>query len=138
MSDPTINPQLRALLGPQIQQSALEPGLNAGVKGAEAPEGQKSFAETLQESIAEVNKLQNEADQAVEKLVTDFPPVARQLAEAFWPGPLTIVLPKRDIVPDIVTSGLPTVAIRLPDHEITQVLHHGTDVPIAAPSARGS
>lgn len=72
---------------------------------------------------------------AAEKLVTEFPQAARRLAEAFWPGPLTIVLPKQDIVPDIVTSGLPTVAIRVPDHEMPQALLRETGLPIAAPSA---
>lgn len=57
------------------------------------------------------------------------------LAERFWPGPLTMVLPKSHLVPDIVTSGLPTVGIRMPDNEIALELIRKSDCPIAAPSA---
>lgn len=57
------------------------------------------------------------------------------LAKKFWPGPLTIVLPKSKIVPDIVTSGLPTVGIRMPNNEIALELIAKSGCPIAAPSA---
>lgn len=58
-----------------------------------------------------------------------------KLAQRFWPGPLTMVLPKSNIVPDIVTSGLPTVGIRMPANEIALELIRRSDCPIAAPSA---
>ena len=58
-----------------------------------------------------------------------------RLAEKFWPGPLTIVLPKSKLIPDIVTSGLDTVGIRMPDHEIALKLIRAANCPIAAPSA---
>ena len=58
-----------------------------------------------------------------------------QLAERFWPGPLTLVVPKSSLVPDIVTSGLPTVGIRIPDHPIALSLIKASRCPIAAPSA---
>jgi len=58
-----------------------------------------------------------------------------QLAEKFWPGPLTIVLPKSDAVHDIVTSGLASVAIRMPNHHIALQLIETSGCPIAAPSA---
>lgn len=58
-----------------------------------------------------------------------------KLAENFWPGPLTIVLPKSKIVPDIVTSGLSTVGIRMPDNDIALELICKSECPIAAPSA---
>jgi L-threonylcarbamoyladenylate synthase len=58
-----------------------------------------------------------------------------ELAQAFWPGPLTMVLPKSDLVPDIVTSGLPTVGVRMPDHPIAQELIRKAGCPLAAPSA---
>jgi L-threonylcarbamoyladenylate synthase len=58
-----------------------------------------------------------------------------RLAKHFWPGPLTIVLPKSNIVPDIVTSGLDTVGIRMPDNEIALKLIKASGCPIAAPSA---
>ena len=58
-----------------------------------------------------------------------------RLAKCFWPGPLTIVLPKSDIVPEIVTSGLPTVGIRMPNNEIALELIGKSGCPVAAPSA---
>ncbi|QJD79486.1 L-threonylcarbamoyladenylate synthase [Spirosoma rhododendri] len=67
--------------------------------------------------------------------VTEIPPPARQLAEAFWPGPLTLLLPKHERVPDLVTSGLPMVAVRVPNHPLTLALLASLDFPLAAPSA---
>ena len=55
--------------------------------------------------------------------------------QAFWPGPLTLVLPKNPLIPDLVTAGLPTVAIRMPDHPTARRLIELTGCPIAAPSA---
>ncbi len=71
----------------------------------------------------------------VEKLVKELPEKAVALMDAFWPGPLTIILPKTDIVPDIVTSGLETVALRHPNHPIAQKLIELSGEPLAAPSA---
>jgi len=71
----------------------------------------------------------------VKDLVTELPEQAQELMRFFWPGPLTIVLPKSDLVPDIVTAGLPTVAIRMPDHPIALTLIRKSGVPVAAPSA---
>ncbi len=71
----------------------------------------------------------------LETLVAAFPETAQRLAERFWPGPLTMVLPKTSQVPDLVTAGLPTVAVRLPGHPIAQQLLEAAGVPIAAPSA---
>lgn len=68
-------------------------------------------------------------------LVTDFPEKARILADAFWPGPLTLVLPKSAGVPYTVTSGLETVGIRIPDHPLTLQLLRELGFPLAAPSA---
>jgi L-threonylcarbamoyladenylate synthase len=68
-------------------------------------------------------------------VAADFPPLARALAARFWPGPLTLVLPKRPIVPDVATAGLPSVAIRVPSHPVAQALIRAAGVPIAAPSA---
>lgn len=58
-----------------------------------------------------------------------------ELARVFWPGPLTLILPKTDAVPDIVTSGLPTVGIRMPGHPLALDLIRASGCPIAAPSA---
>lgn len=71
----------------------------------------------------------------LERLVARMDPRAFVLAEKFWPGPLTMILPKSTIVPDIVTSGLPTVGIRMPAHDIALALIKSAGCPIAAPSA---
>lgn len=62
-------------------------------------------------------------------------PWAGELIERFWPGPLTLVLPKRTEIPDIVTSGLNTVGVRMPAHPMTQGLLQAAGTPLAAPSA---
>lgn len=69
------------------------------------------------------------------ELAAAVPEKAQRLAESFWPGPLTIVLPKRPTVPDIVTAGLPTIAVRMPANGIARQLIRLAGVPIAAPSA---
>lgn len=71
----------------------------------------------------------------VELLAAEVPPKARLLMEAFWPGPLTVVLPRRSVVPDLATSGLPTVALRQPAHPVTLALLETCGFPLAAPSA---
>lgn len=68
-------------------------------------------------------------------LVQDFPDDAMWLAKKFWPGPLTIVLLKNDIVPDIVSAGLDTVAVRMPSHPVTRAIIRESGLPLAAPSA---
>lgn len=68
-------------------------------------------------------------------LITDFPDKAKELAEKFWPGPLSIVLPAANSIPDVVSGGLPSVAIRIPDHPVALRLLLEAGVPIAAPSA---
>jgi L-threonylcarbamoyladenylate synthase len=70
-----------------------------------------------------------------ESLVQEFPLAAQKLAENFWPGPLTLVIPKNDDIPEIVTAGLPTVALRMPDNQLALALIRESGVPIAAPSA---
>jgi L-threonylcarbamoyladenylate synthase len=62
-------------------------------------------------------------------------PLARELMRRFWPGALTIVLPRGDAVPRIVTAGLPSVAVRMPSHPVALALLRETGAPIAAPSA---
>lgn len=71
-------------------------------------------------------------------LAKTVPEKAIMLMEAFWPGPLTIILPKKEIVPDGTTGGLPTVAIRMPSHPVAQELIRQSGVYIAAPSANTS
>jgi L-threonylcarbamoyladenylate synthase len=69
------------------------------------------------------------------EVVAEWPEKAARLAERFWPGPLTLVLPKKPIVADIVTAGLATVGVRMPDHAVALALIREAGVPVAAPSA---
>ena len=71
----------------------------------------------------------------LDSLCHSIPDSARLLAEKFWPGPLTMVLPARDIVPESTRAGLPTVAVRCPDHPVTREIIRLAGVPVAAPSA---
>ena len=68
----------------------------------------------------------------------DIPPVAYALAERFWPGPLTMILPRRDIVPLRTTGGLETVGVRCPDHPMTLAIIREAGIPVAAPSGNTS
>ena len=69
------------------------------------------------------------------ELAAEWPESAERLARRYWPGPLTLVVPKRAVVPDIVTAGLATVGLRIPAHPLAIELIHAAGVPIAAPSA---
>lgn len=71
----------------------------------------------------------------VEEFVSDFPDKLKELGEQFWPGPLTLLLPRKPVVPDLVTSGLERVAVRVPNHPLTLALLKQLDFPLAAPSA---
>ncbi|HII15137.1 MAG TPA: threonylcarbamoyl-AMP synthase [Nanoarchaeota archaeon] len=71
----------------------------------------------------------------VYKFVKEVPKEAELLMKKFWPGPLTMVLKKKDIIPDIVTCGLGTVAVRMPSHRVALALIKEAGTPIAAPSA---
>lgn len=71
----------------------------------------------------------------VNAYVTSFPSLLQKLAEHFWPGPLTLLLPKKPIIPDLVTSGLDRVAIRVPNHVLALQLLNRLSFPLAAPSA---
>jgi len=73
--------------------------------------------------------------ESARELSSDMHPLAVRLAEAFWPGPLTLVVPKADRVPDLVTSGLDTVGLRVPAHPLTLELLRLCGRPLAAPSA---
>ena len=71
----------------------------------------------------------------VKDFVRDFPAEAQQLAQHFWPGPLTLLLPKKAVISDLVTAGLPRVAVRIPNHTLTLRLLSTLSFPLAAPSA---
>jgi L-threonylcarbamoyladenylate synthase len=107
-------------------------GLGANVLDADAVRGifaakRRALDDPLIVHLADVSDLP--------QIVTDVPAAARALADRFWPGPLTIVLPKRPVVPDVATAGLPTVAVRVPSHPVAQALIRAAGLPIAAPSA---
>jgi len=72
---------------------------------------------------------------ALEEVAAVIPDTARALAAAFWPGPLTLVLPKRAVIPDLVTAGIDSVAVRVPAHPLARRLIELAAVPVAAPSA---
>lgn len=75
---------------------------------------------------------------AARSVVAVWPELADRLAQRFWPGPLTLVLPKNHAVPDTVTAGGPTVAVRVPAHPVALALLREAGVPVAAPSANRS
>lgn len=76
--------------------------------------------------------------QSAQKLTSEWNERAQLLADVFWPGPLTLILPKADVIPDIVSAGLETVALRVPGAKGAQKLLELTQIPIAAPSANRS
>ena len=69
------------------------------------------------------------------KIATEIPECAMLLADAFWPGPMTLVLKKQSSIPELVTGGKNTVAVRVPNHPIALALLQQLDFPLAAPSA---
>ena len=71
-------------------------------------------------------------------IVREISPAAQKLMDAFWPGPLTMVFPKSDIVPEKATGGLDTVAVRFPNHPVARAIIKAAGLPIAAPSANSS
>jgi L-threonylcarbamoyladenylate synthase len=87
----------------------------------------RPFFDPLIVHIASVNQLDTYA--------LDIPDKAWKLAHAYWPGPLTLVLQRQSVIPDLVTSGLDTVGLRVPNHQATLDLLGRLDFPLAAPSA---
>ena len=75
------------------------------------------------------------SEATVDTIVKKIPRDAQRLMARFWPGPLTLVLEKRPLIPDLVTAGLDTVAVRAPDHPMAQALLREAAIPVAAPSA---
>jgi len=102
---------------------ALNPSAVAGIFEAK----KRPFFDPLIVHIADISTL--------DKLCLNIDRRAEKLTGKFWPGPLTLVLEKKDIVPDLVTSGLNTVAVRIPSHPVALALIKASGTPIAAPSA---
>ncbi len=88
---------------------------------------QRPFFDPLIVHIGEMTQL--------DRVAAMVPKSARKCAERFWPGPLTMVLPKSSDIPDIVTAGLSTVAVRMPHHDVAYRLLAAAGTPVAAPSA---
>ena len=107
-------------------------GLGANALSAEAvrriyaAKGRPSFNPIIVH-IADTSQL--------ERVARSVPPLARQLAAAFWPGPLTMVLPRAAGIPEVVSAGLDSVGVRVPAHPVARALIERAGVPIAAPSA---
>lgn len=76
--------------------------------------------------------------ETVHEIAAEFPPEAQALAEAYWPGPMTIILPKLDRIPIVTSGGLNTVGIRFPSHPMAQAIIRAAGTPLAAPSANTS
>lgn len=74
----------------------------------------------------------------LDAIVAEISPDAKKLMDAFWPGPMTMVFPKKDIVPAKATGGLDTVAVRFPNHPVARAIIKAAGLPIAAPSANSS
>jgi L-threonylcarbamoyladenylate synthase len=110
-------------------------GLGAGALDAEAVakiyacKGRPSYNPL----IVHVASVEN-----AQKLSSNWPDAARKLAQHFWPGPLTLVVAKAPDVPDIISAGLPTVALRVPAHPVALELLRAAQIPVAAPSANRS
>jgi L-threonylcarbamoyladenylate synthase len=77
----------------------------------------------------------NAGEAMMQGLVRDVPQAARSLMRAFWPGPLTLLLPRTEAVPDVVTAGRPLMGVRMPSHPVAAELIRRAGVPVAAPSA---
>lgn len=75
------------------------------------------------------------ASKNISRYVEEIPEIAEKLMDKFWPGPLTIILRKKDIIPDVTSAGLETIGIRMPDNEVARKLIEFSDTVIAAPSA---
>lgn len=107
-------------------------GLGANALNAEAV---ASIFEIKQRPFFDPLIVHVDSRDMVQQVVATLPDIALRCMETFWPGPLTLVLPKSNIIPQIVTAGLDTVAVRMPKHEVAQKLIQASGVPIAAPSA---
>lgn len=137
---------MKALIGTDIHKAAeyLNQGRVVGIP-TETVYGLAANALNT-DAVADIFRIKNRPDfdplivhiadkSQVVLYASQFPQKAKMLADAFWPGPLTLVLPKREIIPFSVTSGLDTVALRVPRHDLTLELLKMLSFPLAAPSA---
>ena len=122
--------QLESLVQIKGKDSPLPAGSHPRNEGGESG-GEGAGGEVPGKSDEASPKLGPEGAWGYEEIL----PAALRLAEAFWPGPLTLILPKSPEVPSITTGGLDTVALRMPSHPVAQALIQASGKPLAAPSA---
>lgn len=138
--------EMKALIGTDIHKAAefLKQGRVVGIPTETVYGLAANALNTV--AVANIFRIKNRPDfdplivhiadkSQVVLYASQFPEKAKILADAFWPGPLTLVLPKREIIPFSVTSGLDTVGLRVPRHELTLELLKMLSFPLAAPSA---
>ncbi len=132
--DAALAPAAEALRRGQLVAFPTETVYGLGANALEASAVAKIFAAKQRPPTNPL--IVHVADVAdVERVVRAWPPLAERLAEAFWPGPLTLVLPRQETVSDTVSAGLDTVGVRMPAHPVARALIRLAGVPVAAPSA---
>lgn len=129
-----IEEAARLLAGGQLVAFPTETVYGLGANGLDAEAAGKIF--DAKERPRDNPLILHIADETLlDELVVHVPAQARQLMDAFWPGPLTLVFLAKPVVPDVVTGGGDTVAIRMPSHPVATAILQKTGLPIAAPSA---
>ena len=99
------------------------------------PDAVASIFETKKRPSFDPLIIHSDSMEKIKRWVLEIPEKLKILADEFWPGPLTLLLPRESIVPDLVTSGLDRVAVRIPSHPLTLELLKSLEFPLAAPSA---
>jgi L-threonylcarbamoyladenylate synthase len=133
--DPAVIARAAALLrAGELVAFPTETVYGLGAHALDAEAVQKIYAAKGRPSFNPLIVHVGHAAQARE-VAAAWPEAAQRLADRFWPGPLTLVLPKRPQVPDAVTAGLPSVGIRVPAHGVAHALLEAAGIPVAAPSA---
>lgn len=137
-SEEAISQAARALVRGEIVAFPTETVYGLGANARDARAVTKVFAAKDRPRFNPL--IVHVPDIAAAETYAAFDDTARKLAEAFWPGPLSLVLPKRPAcgIAELVTAGLDTIALRVPNHAIAQALLEATQLPIAAPSANRS
>jgi len=130
----TVDPAAASLLKGGLAAVPTETVYGLSANGLDAAAVEKIYALKGRPPEKPVSLLVSGLDAAA-SFCRNVPPEAGILADAFWPGPLTMILEKSDLVPDIVTAGGATVGIRCPDHPLTLELLRACGVPLATPSA---
>ena len=134
LRDPALQKAAAILRGGGLVAFPTETVYGLGANALEAEAVEKIFA-AKQRPHWDPVIVHVENAGAAHALVTDWPNAAERLAQAFWPGPLTLLLPRSTVVPEVVTAGRHKVGLRVPAHPVARALIAAAGVPIAAPSA---